>query len=155
MTKMIYDLAKFLVIWVMTLLAFSCVSTLIFGDRPTFDNLQPTIIYYFESSLGNWDVSAYDSVKSDEESHALITAGTKMDVIDLQGFGVWFLMFFLLVNMIILLNLVIAILGDTFNKFEPQTEGLYLSVLITKFPLLKWCDTYGNITCAYSPVCLI
>ena len=59
--KMFYDLGKFLVVWIMILLTFSCVSTLIFGKFKTFDNLQSTFLFYFQSSLGNWDVNAYVS----------------------------------------------------------------------------------------------
>ena len=45
--KMFYELGKFLVIWCMVLLTFSCISTLIFGNLKTFDNLNSTFLYYF------------------------------------------------------------------------------------------------------------
>jgi len=45
--KMFYDLGKFLIVWCMVLLAFSCISTLIFGNLKTFDNLNSTFLYYF------------------------------------------------------------------------------------------------------------
>ena len=64
-------------------------------------------------------------------------------------------MFFLLVNMIVLLNFVIAILGNTFAVYEPQSQGLYLSVLITKFDFLSYHELYGMITCSYVPINII
>ena len=46
-SKMVFDLGKFLIVWIMILLAFSCVSTLVFGSFKTFDNLQSTFLFYF------------------------------------------------------------------------------------------------------------
>lgn len=139
MQKMIYDLGKFLCVWSMILCAFSCVSTLIFGDLEQFKDVQTSILYYFQCSLGDWD---YDIPKGMED-------GFIVQVYE------WFLMVFLLINMIILLNFVIAILGNTFAQYEPQTQGLYLSVLITKFPFLCWDETYGCIPCSHSPINMI
>ena len=47
-----------------------------------------------------------------------------------------------------MLNFVIAILGNTFSKFQPQTNGLYLCVLISQFAHLEFDDNYGCITCS-------
>jgi hypothetical protein len=110
MTKMFFDLGKFLVIWGMILLTFACVSTLIFGSLESFQDLPMTILFYFEASIGNWDTSAYD--KTDKNG--------KIDIV-VKLMGTWFLVFFLIFNMVILLNFVIAILGNTFSEFNPQT----------------------------------
>lgn len=57
MYQMVIELVKFIIIWVMVLLTFSCCSLLVFGQAKSevFSNFQNTIIYYFESSLGNFD----------------------------------------------------------------------------------------------------
>ena len=107
---MFYDLVKFIVIWGMILLTFSCVSTLIFGSLHTFSKLDSTILYYFQASLGDWEVSAYERL--DKEGN--------MDNVT-KFMGTWYLVFFLIINMVILLNFVIAILGNTFTVYQPQT----------------------------------
>ena len=45
--KMGYDLAKFLVIWSMVLMAFSCITLLMFGSFPTFYSITSTFLFYF------------------------------------------------------------------------------------------------------------
>ena len=61
-------------------------------------------------------------------------------------------MFFLMLNVVIILNFVIAILGNTFSTFQPQKNGLYLCVLISQFPTLEWDEQYGCIACSQIPI---
>ena len=61
MVEMMYELVKFLIIWVMILLTFACVSTLVFGNLDNFTDIQSAFVYYFFSSLGSFDVGAYDN----------------------------------------------------------------------------------------------
>ena len=82
-----------------------------------------TYIFYLNCALGNFNTSAYDAYDQD---------GTKIESVSNRG--VIFLFIFLLFNMVIMLNFVIAILGDTFNQFNPLINGLYLVVLISQFP---------------------
>ena len=76
--------------------------------------------------MGNFDKELYDAYKSDdpginckgERAEEYIDDEICYPIARLRVLGTWFLMFFLLVNMIILLNFVIAILGNTFAEYE-------------------------------------
>ena len=63
----------------------------------------------------------------------------------LYQFGVWFNVVFLMINMVLMLNFVIAIMSSTFGGFEKVQVGLYMSTLIDVFPFMEWDDKYGSI----------
>lgn len=57
---------------------------------------------FFESALGAWDFSIYENAGS----------------VSKQWFGIIFHITVLIVNMLLLLNLVIAIMSDTYSKYS-------------------------------------
>lgn len=108
MYKMAVDLIKFLVVWVMVLLLFSCVSLLIFGQADGFKDFFQVVVFYFQASLGEFEKEAYNAYATAEDKK------NDKPIKAIRLVGMWFLVFFLLTNMIIMLNFVIAILGNTF-----------------------------------------
>ena len=67
------------------------------------------MVMFFESALGNWDFSIYDQVDSELK----------------RWYGITFHIIVLLVNMLLLLNLVIAIMSDTYALYEKVMLGLF------------------------------
>lgn len=59
-----------------------------------------------------------------------------------------FIVVILLVNMVLLLNLVIAILSTTYANYEDKKLGLYYEVLVAKFAVMQYDDNYGVVACA-------
>ena len=59
LARMVVDLTKFLVVWIMILVAFSCVSLILFGQCEAFKDFESVLIFYFESSLGGYDMGVY------------------------------------------------------------------------------------------------
>ena len=59
----------------------------------------------------------------------------------------WHLLY-ILINVVILLNFIIAILANTYAVYEEIAKGLFYDVLIAVFPLYQWHEVYGFITCA-------
>jgi hypothetical protein len=55
---------------------------------------------------------------------------------------------FLSVNMVLLLNLIIAILSSTYALYEDKKKGLYYEVLVKKFATLEFDEMYGASACA-------
>ena len=56
-----------------------------------------------------------------------------------------------MINMVLLLNFVIAILSNTFAVYESKKLGLYYEVIVGAFPTMEYDDNYGNIVCATPP----
>ena len=65
--------------------------------------------------------------------------------------GKLFHLLFLFVNLILMLNFVIAILSDTYGSLGAIKNGLYYDELVTAFPLQDWNDEYGALICAQPP----
>ena len=125
---------QFLVIMMLALLLFSCVSIILFGDDKNFQNLFEVIIMYLEFSLGAWDLTKYDNV----------SVGKYV--------GRIFAVLYLILTVVLFLNFLIAILSSTFAKYENQKLGLYYEVIISKFSRYENDETYGSIICASPPL---
>ena len=94
---------------------------------------------YLEYSLGTWDTRIYCEFNKVENGEYLCPVGKIYTTI------------FLLSNMVLLLNLVIAILSSTFAFYEDKKLGLYYEVLVGKFPSMEYDDKYGAVVCAQPP----
>lgn len=69
--------------------------------------------------------------------------------------GVLFMNFFLLVNMVLFMNFVIAILSQTYSYYEDKKLGLFYEVVIGQFPTLEFEPLYGANVCAQPPFNLL
>ena len=53
-------------------------------------------------------------------------------------YGMTYIFLFLSVNMVLLLNLIIAILSSTYAYYEDKKLGLYYEVLVGKFSVMEF-----------------
>lgn len=120
---------------------------------------------HFEYGLGNFDSSIYcpaDNIEVEivhrrlsvrylaSESEEFEPAKSYNCVI-----GWFFLIFFNSANLILLLNLIIAILSTTYAFFEDKMTGLYYEVIVNKFATMEYDSKYGAAACATSPLNLM
>lgn len=99
------------------------------------------LIFYFEAALGSWDTKPY----------CLPTSFNGEPNDFLCQFGVVYTVLFLLINLVLLLNLVIALLSSTFAFYEDKQLGLYYEVIVALFPTMEYDDKYGAVVCAQPP----
>ena len=64
---------------------------------------------FFQSALGEWDYGIYDDVGSEGK----------------RWFGVLFHTALVIVNMMLMVNLVIAIMTDTYRIYQDEKLGLF------------------------------
>lgn len=69
--------------------------------------------------------------------------------------GTGYQIIFILLNMIIMLNMVIAILTSIFNKYEKQKQALYQNMINSAFSYMDFDDSYGALLCGRPPMNLI
>lgn len=131
---MITDLLQFMSIWVLIIMAFTCVSMLLFGKLTNFQTLGGTFVYWFQSALGAWNFGVFEE-----------------DIAYYQ-LGVIYTILFLLLNVILLLNFVIAILGSTYGYFDEIKTGLFYNVLNQMSSTIEWDDHYGVLLSIKPPV---
>lgn len=65
--------------------------------------------------------------------------------------GQIYLIIFILINVILMLNFVIAILSATFARYDDIKLGLYYNVLNELFPSMSWDNEYGGLICGSKP----
>ena len=145
MINMIIQLFTFSLIWLLDLLVFSSISILLFGQLPGFKSFNEVLVYYFESSLGNWDANKYCEVVefTGEKNELLCTI------------GMWYTIIFLIINNVLLLNLVIALMSAVYTKYEEKMLGLYYESLVALFPTMDYEEKYGAVVCASAPLNLM
>ena len=105
---MLKDIGVFLVLYLIVLVMFASVGLLLFPDVEQFETFYNAMFYLFDSSLGNFDRDIYESSLSKEKE-----------------WGHGFHAVFLIVNLVLLLNLLIAILSNTYAVLEPKGRALY------------------------------
>ena len=109
---MIYRMALlvivFLFIYLLGLLTFACVATLTLTSNPNYENLYKAMKTYLEASLGSFDLNQYD----EEE-------GWK------KYFGLGMHVMVLFSNMILMINLLIAIMSDQYAVLTEFRTGLF------------------------------
>ena len=88
--------------------------------------------------MGDWDMTVFlneDGAK-----------GTNYDL------GQWFLIIFLILNLVLMINLVIAILSSTYVDLSRVSNGLYCDTLVKVFPIFDWDHLYGSLVVAHTPM---
>ena len=123
--SMFSDLAIFSVMWSLSILTFATSGYLLFSEIESLDELFKVIVVHFELSLGNWVLSIYDE----------FSLGNTFPVI--------FHCTSVVINMILMLNLVIAILSETYARLASQRLGLYYDGLIASLPAYQYDPRWG------------
>lgn len=70
-------------------------------------------------------------------------------------FGSLFHLIVIMLNLVLLINLVIAILFETFERFDAQKLGLYYDGVIEVIPAYKYKKCYGALIAACPPFNLL
>ena len=130
---MVEQLMTFCVIWFVQIIFFACVAMMIFGEMKVYNNFIDSVILLLESSLGQWDMNMYDG----------LSLGKYV--------GVIFHCFFLLMNLVMLLNLIIAILSNVYDTYQPKSLALYYDGVIESIPMFKYNKEYGSLICGQPP----
>ena len=121
MVQMTKDLSIFFVLLAIELIAFSCVGLLSFGSLPEYDSLYTTMIMFFMTAMGDWEIDLYDG----------------LEIGYMQVAGVLFHCTVIVINLLIMVNLVIAIMTDTYAKLSEVQMGLFGAGIIEAIPSYK------------------
>lgn len=124
--RMVQLVVVFLFIYLLGLLTFACIATLTLTQNPNFANLFEAMRTYFSASLGEFDLHQYDE-----------DPGWKR----FYGMGLHVVVLF--INMILMINLLIAIMSDQYSLMQEVRVGLFWGSVINEIPKLKFDSQYG------------
>ena len=128
----------FFLLFTLQLIAFACVGVLAFGMLEPYSNLWDAFILHFSSSMGGFNFAIYDDL------------GESKKYIGIAFHGV-----VLLCNLLLMLNLVIAIMSDTYSRFSKVQLGLYNVGIIEAIPSYKNDTCYGGLIVMTPPISML
>lgn len=127
--NMVVIVLKFLIIYLVGIITFASVATLTLSENPNFIDLFESIRQYLMASLGNFDLFQYDELE-----------GWK------RYYGIFLHIIVLFYNMLILVNLLIAIMSDEYASLSEVKTGLYWGSVIREIPKYYYSKYYGALT---------
>lgn len=142
--NMVIDIMPFMAIWLIVLILFASVGLLVFGQLKAFSSFGAIIVVFFSACIGSWSMDNFKGQDYDGDP-----------LLSLEKIGILFQIFFLLVNLVLFLNFVVAILSQTYAFYEDKKLGLFYEVVIGQFPTLDYEETYGANVCAQPPFNLL
>ncbi len=108
--RMLYDIFVFFILFSLMLIFFACFGQIEFVEFPEYSSLWNAIVTLYAAALGDFQFSTLSSVRGD-----------------------LFLMVYLLVNLVLMLNLLIAILSNTYTIYDKHSAGLYLQEVLMHY----------------------
>ena len=96
--------------------------------------------FFVIASLGSWSTSIF-------EFYAEATPPR----VFMRDFGVYFVITFNFINVLILLNVVIALMADTYSLMSGVRKGLYNYSIVKTVPSYKLDNYYGGMVCLMYP----
>lgn len=135
---MLRELGIFLVLWLIQLFVFACIGNILFIEVKGYENFWYVMIIFFQQSLGVFNFSDF----------------SQMTLIN-PYFAQVFQLFQIVLNMILFVNLVIAILSETYIRLSEQKLGLFYDGVIEVIHAYKYKKYYGALIAAGPPFNLL
>lgn len=135
---MLGDFMNFFILYVIFVIMFVIVGNMnfIYALRE-FGGLFETILMVLDASIGNYDFELFKNITSN---------------LFLSTFGSIYTMAIVITFNILILNLIIAILSNTYNLFDTKSTGLYLSKILNSRDEMEQDEHYGAILLAMAPI---
>ena len=127
--SMVRIVLRFLIVYAIGLITFGAVASLTLSQNPNFSNLFNSVRTYLMASLGNFDIMQYDSLPGWQ-----------------RYYGIGLHVCVLLLNMLIMVNLLIAIMSDEYSYLSKVKTGLYWASVILEMPKFTYDKHYGTLT---------
>jgi hypothetical protein len=138
---MFRDVATFIVVWYLVLMMFSMIALFVFSEVKVMATLPDSMLYFINASFGGYDLSVFNIYAPDRPF--------------IRGFGIGFILVFVFLNMLILLNVLIAMMADTYSLMTSLRKGLYNNGIIRQVVAYKPRKDYGGLLINVPPFSVI
>jgi hypothetical protein len=136
---MFSDFGNFFVLYVILVVMFAIIGNVNFVQvMAQYEGMFESSLTVLDASIGNYQFSEFDLLKN-----------------NLQSFGDIFTASIVITFNILILNLIIAILSNTYNQFDTKSTGLYLSKILNARDEMTADENYGAFLLTMSPLNLI
>jgi UDP-N-acetylmuramyl pentapeptide phosphotransferase/UDP-N-acetylglucosamine-1-phosphate transferase len=132
------DFYNFFLLYVLLTLMFAIVGNINFlFDLREYKDFFSSILTVIDASLGNY---SFETIEMGIQNTYL------------QNIGLVYTILIVLCFNIIVLNLIIAILANTYNIFDGKSNGLYLSKILMSRDEMLYDESYGAFLSAMPPI---
>ena len=142
---MFNDIKVFLYIWVTVLVMFTCSGILLFQGIDELQHIKEGFLFWISAGLGDWDLSIFDHYRDNfdppREFHRYV--------------GIYTLLTFVFINVVVLINVVIAMMTDTYRVMTDLRKGVYNYNIIRAAPAYKLDKYYGGLILTTNPFCIL
>ena len=135
------DVATFIVVWYLNLMSFAMVGVFVFQDIEKMETLPKSLLFFIDAAFGGYDLGVFDIFEPDR--------------MFLKWFGIIFILIFVFLNLLILLNILIAMMADTYSLMTSVRKGLYNGNIIRAVPAYKTNKVYGGLLILIPPFSIL
>ena len=108
----------------------------------TLRKFEDSLLYFLKASFGSFDVTIFDDAYLPDRP-------------ELRRFGIYFVLLFVFLNLIILVNVVVAMMADTYGYMTTLKLGIYSHRLIKAAPAYTQDKYYGALVFLPAPLSTI
>lgn len=141
-SKMAGDFFNFVVLYSIMIIMFGVVGNLNFAVTlpQEFGKLFTSIITVLDASIGNYSFDIFKKIILNQQ---LVLIGDLYIITIVICFN------------ILILNLIIAILSNTYNMFDTKSKGLFLSKILNSRDEMAYDENYGAILLTMTPLNIV
>lgn len=130
---MMWDITIFMILFGIILIIYSAIGTLMFYAVPQYSDFWTSLVTLFGSALGNFDLTILN-----EQNKG-------------QFMGEIYLISFMILSYILVLNLLIAILTSTYSDLSPYKLVLYINEILKLRSSLEYNKKASGLLSAFPP----
>lgn len=136
--KMLGDFLNFILLYLILILMFAIIGNINFiFELKEFKGLFVSSLTVLDASIGNYNFEIFNSIANNDF---------------LIIFGDLYIVAVVLTFNILILNLMIAILSNTYNMFDTKSTGLYLSKILQARDDMQFDENYGALLLTMAPM---
>jgi len=136
--KMSADFLYFLILYAILLIMFAVVGLIMFiPELPQYATMFESAMAVLDASIGNFNFDEFRGINNNDF---------------LVGFGSIYTIIIVVVFNILILNLLIAILANTYQMFNTKATGLYLSKILISRSEMMFDSSYGSFLLTLIPI---
>ena len=132
------DFKNFILLYGLLVVMFAVVGNINFVfDCQEFKGVFQSFLTVLDATIGNYDFDYFKQIRNDTF---------------LEVFGDGYIMVIVVIFNILILNLIIAILSNTYNMFENKASGLFLSKILISRDEMTFDENYGAFLLTMTPL---
>ncbi|CAI2387791.1 unnamed protein product [Moneuplotes crassus] len=133
---MVGELLKFAIVYILIFVIFLCAGALLFFNRPEFADEWRGTLFLFSSMMGNFEFDTFSEDNSRIE----------------KEYGWIYMILFVVMTNILLLNFLIAILSNKYTEMEQKSKVLYLQNILLMNQGQSNNEYYSSIVSSFVPL---